>query len=164
VLLLNGVNPNIRDNVIIIINIIIIIIITTHFGTSDISINLYPSFFQLDLDNIFKWTQLWETPLNFEKCFSMHICRPGSHIAPTYTINNIPIQSCKTIKNLGITISYDLSWSHHVQKLASESMFHVHQLHRALRSPSPSTISKLYTSIIRPKLEYANIIWPLTQE
>jgi hypothetical protein len=121
-------------------------------------------YLQLDIDNIFKWTQLWETPLNFEKCFSMHICRPGSHIAPEYTINDIPIQSCKTIKNLGITISYDLSWSHHVQKLASESMFHVHQLHRALQSPSPPTISKLYKSIIRPKLEYANIIWPLTKE
>lgn len=116
------------------------------------------------MDNIFKWTQIWKTPLNIDKCSAMHISRPGSHVDPVYKLNNIDISTCTSIKNLGVTISCDLSWSHHVQKLASESMFQVHQLKRSLISPSISTMSTIYKSILRPKLEYANIIWPLSKD
>jgi hypothetical protein len=123
------------------------------------SITTHPHL-QLDLNCIYTWTQTWQSPLNLDKCRSMHIGRPSTHFDPIYTINGIQIQACTTIKNLGVYLSYDLSWSHHVQTLASETMQCVRQIQHSIHSPSALTISKLYKSIIRPKLEYANIIWP----
>jgi hypothetical protein len=122
------------------------------------TINTHPHL-QLDLNNIYQWTETWKSPLNLAKCFSMHISRPCSHIDPSYTMNNTPITPCKIIKNLGVYLSYDLSWSHHVQTLASETMHLVRQVQHSLPTPTASTISKLYKSLIRPKLEYANNIW-----
>jgi hypothetical protein len=132
-------------------------------NSSSPTVTTHPNL-QTDLNNIYAWAQTWKTPLNLDKCFSMHISRPGSHVDPVYKIGNVNINPCKSIKNLGITISHDLSWSKHVQYLSSETMFQVRQLQRALSSPSPTTIEKIYKSILRPKLEYANIIWPLTKE
>jgi hypothetical protein len=94
----------------------------------------------------------------------MYIGRQSSHHDPIYSINNVPITSCKTIKNLGVYLSYDLSWAYHVQTIASETMHLVRQIQHSVPSPSPSTISKIYKSIIRPKIEYANIIWPPQSE
>jgi hypothetical protein len=114
---------------------------------------------QSDLDKIYSWSKLWHTPLNLEKCFTMHIDRPCSHHHPTYSMNSIPLTPCHTIKNLGVLFSSDLSWSKHIQCLTSSTLRLIRQLHRALPSPSISTIRNLILAIVSPRLEYANIIW-----
>jgi hypothetical protein len=74
-------------------------------------------------------------------------------------MNGIPLTPCSTIKNLGVNFSRDLSWSHHIQCTSASTLRLVRQLHRALPSPSITTIRTLILAIICPRLEYANIIW-----
>ncbi len=80
--------------------------------------------------------------------------RPPSSL-PTYTINNTQIPICTTIKNLGVTVSNDLSWNSHILHVTSAALRLVRQLHRAIPSPSIAMIKQLYVTLIRPKIEYA---------
>jgi hypothetical protein len=59
------------------------------------------------------------------------------------------------IKNLGVTVSNDLSWNSHILHVTSAALRLVRQLHRAIPSPSITMIKQLYVTLIRPKIEYA---------
>lgn len=107
---------------------------------------------------------MWHAPLNLTKCHSMYIGRAINRIDPIYLINGTPISSVTSIKNLGVILESDLSWSPHVQSTASDSMFLLRQIQRAFPSPSPTTVGTLYKSLIRPKIEYANIAWQTSTE
>ena len=91
----------------------------------------------------------------------MIFIRRPSDITPRYYINNVPIPICYEIKNLGVYISNDLSWNSHISQVTSAAYRLVRQLHRALPSPTIDVIKQLYTSIVRPRLEYAHsVIYP----
>ena len=79
---------------------------------------------------------------------------------PTFSVNGFSLERVETFKYLGIQFSSDLSWHSHTKALCKKSRKLVGLLHRnfATHSP-PSVMLKLYKSFIRPKLEYASIVW-----
>ena len=61
----------------------------------------------------------------------------------------------KNIKDLGITIWYNLSWSDHIHELVNKANKVLGVIKRLLGSNSVNEISLLYKSLVRPILEYA---------
>ena len=79
---------------------------------------------------------------------------------PPLSINNTQIERVSSQKLLGIQISHDLSWKEHVNQIvckASKRIYQIVMLKRANVQIDDSV--RIYTTIIRPILEYACQVW-----
>ena len=114
---------------------------------------------QQDIDNTSSWTSINHLTLNSAKCKYMVISRKRQPPTPTDTllVNHSQLEKVTTFKYLGVWISSDLSWSTHVSKVCKNIRRLIGLLYRRFcRYSSPVT---LYTSYIRPHMEYAVPAW-----
>ena len=68
---------------------------------------------QLDVDRLLSWASTWQRRFNPDKCEVLRVTHKRDLSIPTYSLCT-SIKSVKSVKDLGITISSDLSWSEHV--------------------------------------------------
>ena len=65
-----------------------------------------------------------------------------------------------TFKYLRVIISSDLSWSQHIEGICSKAREIIGMLYRRYyQYADSSTLLKLYTSLVRPHVEYAAPVW-----
>jgi hypothetical protein len=82
-----------------------------------------------------------------------------------FYINGVLLEESFEEKDLGIIINPELNWDKQIIKVCSQATQLSKQLSRCFKYKSVDVIKKLYTSLIRPKLEYANTIWsPLSKK
>ena len=60
---------------------------------------------------------------------------------------------------LGLEISKDLTWSHHINKITSKATQMLDIVRRNLYSCSKSVKATAYKTLVRPRLEYCAAIW-----
>ena len=60
---------------------------------------------------------------------------------------------------LGVTLSSDLKWASHVDKITASAKQTLGVIKRNFRHTSKECKARLYCSLVRPKLEYANAAW-----
>ena len=114
---------------------------------------------QEDLDALQRWESDWLMHFHPQKCQTMHITNKRNIIQSTYTIQNHNLKSTNTAKYLGIHIDSTLKWNTHINKTAQRANTTSTFLHRNIRT-CPRKIKHLaYTTLLRPILEYASIIW-----
>ena len=76
-------------------------------------------FLQRDLDAIVEWANMWQLNISISKTFLLHIgSKNPRHV---YSINGTDIVAVDTIKDLGVHVSHDLSWSVNVQKVVKKA-------------------------------------------
>ena len=61
------------------------------------------------------------------------------------------------LKYLGVLISSDLSWSAHIDQIASKARRTLGFIY--YRNVNPSILTKLYLTIVRPMVEYSCAVW-----
>ena len=64
-----------------------------------------------------------------------------------------------SVKDLGITISHDLSWTSHVVEVVNKANKVLGLIKRTIGSADKNVFSTLYKSLVRPILEYASPVW-----
>ena len=118
---------------------------------------------QTDLDSISSWLSSHLLQLNSSKSkYIIFSRKPPSYfdVFPSLSISSSPIERVATFRYLGVLLSSNLSWAPHISSICCKSRrilglifrhFHPHS--------SPSTIIKLYVSLVRPHLEYCSAIW-----
>lgn len=118
---------------------------------------------QDDINKIVDWTKTWQMELNISKCKVMHIGKKNpKHI---YTMqnysNNIatPLETTTQERDLGIIISNDLKLAKQCAKAANTAYSIFGRLKRAFVSRSLHIWKILYTTYIRPHLEFAISAW-----
>ena len=89
----------------------------------------------------------------------MHITNKRNIIQSTYTIHNHNLETTDTAKYLGIHINNTLNWNTHINKNAQRANTTSAFLHRNIRTCPRKTKHLAYTTLVRPILEYASIIW-----
>ncbi len=94
-----------------------------------------------------------------QKCPTMHITNKRNIIQSTYTIHNPNLQTANTAKYIGIHIHSTLNWNTHINKTAQRAKTTSAFLHRNIRTCPRKTKHLAYTTLVRPILEYASIIW-----
>ena len=62
-------------------------------------------------------------------------------------------------KDLGITISHDLSWSLHVVEVVNKANKVLGLIKRTISSVNKEIFSTLYKALVRPILKYASPVW-----
>jgi len=93
---------------------------------------------------------------NPDKSVYMPITRKHNPVLYNYTTDNTAIQQVSSTKYLGITISNDLTWSTHINKITSKALINQSILQRNLKFCLAHVKLKCYNIMIRPILEYAS--------
>ena len=118
---------------------------------------------QNDINKIVDWTKTWQMELNISKCKVMHIGKKNPNT--TYTMRNysdnqpIPLITTTHERDLGIIISNDLKLAKQCAKAANTAYSIFGRLKRAFVSRSLSIWKLLYSTYIRPHLEFAISAW-----
>ena len=100
--------------------------------------------------------------LNPSKCKCMMISRKRSPTLPSVPLllHNLPLSKVNTFKYLGILLSDNLSWSPHIHAICSKARQILGLLYcRFYNFSNSETLVQLYTSLVRPHLEYACPAW-----
>ena len=102
---------------------------------------------------------------NSDKCEVQRITNKRKPIAKNYTIHGKTLELMKNAKYLGLSISHNLSWNHYIGTVTKK----VNNINAFLSTNISSCPSKIkaqcYTTLVRPIMEYACIIWdPATQK
>jgi hypothetical protein len=76
-----------------------------------------------------------------------------------YIINNKILGETLLEKDLGILINSKLDWDDHIVRVCSSANAIAKTIFKCFQHKSVKIIKKLYTSMIRPRVEYANVAW-----
>lgn len=80
-------------------------------------------------------------------------------------ITNFPIKQVTQCKYLGLIIPSNLSWDAHITNIVSVASRWLRFVKQRLKHCTSRTKLVAYTHLVRPLLEYADIIWdPHTQK
>ena len=80
-------------------------------------------------------------------------------VHPTLYFANEPIEIVSNHKHLGVTLSSNISWRAHIVNIYEKASKKLNLLKRFKFKLNRETLSKLYKSLIRPVMEYADVLW-----
>lgn len=110
-----------------------------------------------DLATLKTWTDKWLIKLNVSKCSVLHI--GGSNPQLRYFIGNTELKAVERQNDLGITMTSDLKWAEHVNRVVKKVNSIVYLLKRSFRYITKETFLIIYKTYIRPVLEFAAAVW-----
>ena len=111
---------------------------------------------QQDLKHLESWAKTWGMRFNAKKCYILSTRQKSNYF---HSLDNTILQQVTSNPYLGITISEDLKWSHHINNISKKANSTLGFLHRNLRSCPKSSKRSAYVSLIRPILEYGSVVW-----
>lgn len=116
---------------------------------------------QDDIDRMQRWTEVWNLYFNAEKCKVLHLGKNNPCNNYTMTLNGTTtnIMTCNEEKDLGVTFDKALTFDPHIQNSINKANKMVGLIKRTFTFLDRDTFNKLYKALVRPHLEYGNIIW-----
>ena len=114
---------------------------------------------QDDLDDLTKWENEWSAEFHPDKCKMLRVTNKRKTINHKYHIHGHELENVSEAKYLGVTLTNNMSWKSHIQKIASKANNCRLFLQRNLRKCSAETKLRCYTTYVRPILEYAASVW-----
>lgn len=113
-----------------------------------------------DLKCIYEWTRDWLVTINPDKTKSVTFSvKKLKSVHPTLYFANEPIEIVSNHKHLGVTLSSNLSWRAHIFNVYEKASKKLNLLKGLKFKVNRETLSKLYKSLIRPVMEYADVLW-----
>ena len=118
---------------------------------------------QQDLDNLMKWSHKWQLRFNAGKCKVLHLGRSNQEY--TYCMKDHGsdkienLESSEGEKDLGILVDHELKFSRHVETQVNKANKILGMVRRSYQYLDGETLRMLFTALIRPHLEFANVAW-----
>ena len=116
---------------------------------------------QTAINSMVKWSIKWQLGFNGEKCVMLHLGKNNPN--HKYTImqdNNIidlKVTTCE--KDLGVFIDPLLTYNDHMTKQVKKARGVAAMIFKSIISRSSDILIPLFTALVRPNIEYANVIW-----
>ena len=114
---------------------------------------------QKDLTPLESWSNDWQLKFNIDKCEAMRISKKNDYSSPQYHLCGNQLKVVSEVKDLGIYITSNLSWSMQANKCANKANSVLGFIRRTVGTKIPERFSKLYKSLVRPILEYCSPVW-----
>ena len=112
---------------------------------------------QRDLDAVVLWADKWQLPFSSTKCKSLHIGpRNPCH---TYRMADTLLEQTHTEKDLGIHLDSELKFRKQAAAAAAKGNQLLALIKRSFMCIDTTTLPLLYKTLVRPHLEYGNLIW-----
>ena len=112
---------------------------------------------QEDMKKLSEWSYKWQLPFNIKKCKSLHIGGKNNH--HLYTMNDQELDQVTEEKDLGIIIDENFKFYKHTAAAAKKANFILGLIKRSFASLDSNILPLLYKALVRPHLEYGNLIW-----
>jgi len=114
---------------------------------------------QHDIDTLHSWSSVWQMNFNSQKSHIMSITRQRSKLTRLYRLGTDILSQVDSYPYLGVTISSDLRWHDHINRITSKATRTLNFVRRNVYNCSSEAKSLAYTSLVRPQLEYAAAAW-----
>lgn len=114
---------------------------------------------QQDLDKLVLWEKNWSMQFHPDKCYVLRVTNKRKIVENTYKIHNQELKVVEKAKYLGVTISRNLSWKHHVSNIVAKANSTRIFLQRNLSMTDSETRLVCYKTYVRPICEYASSVW-----
>ena len=115
---------------------------------------------QEDLCKLQEWSTKWLIRFNVSKCVHMSIRpRRTQQTHRRYYLNGECIPRNETTKYLGITLDENLLFDHHIENIIKQANQSLGLIRRNFSKCTKDVKKTLYTTMVRPRLEYACSVW-----
>ena len=118
---------------------------------------------QADLENIMEWAEKWQMRFNADKCHVVHLGSNNPNFS--YYMRNedgtedIELTTSTVEKDLGVQVDDKLTFSKHIECQVNKANRLVGLIRRSFSYMDKETMRQLFTALVRPHLEFANVIW-----
>ena len=115
-----------------------------------------------DLSETINWCNKWRMKLSIPKTEITQFSRAKQvKVLPPLQINNTCLKYNKHPRSLGIHLDEKLDFKHHISKTQDKALRALKVIRevRAISNASSKTLLKLYTTLIRPIMEYGSCVW-----
>ena len=112
---------------------------------------------QTALDRLGEWSNTWQMVFNESKCTVMHLGK--KNIEQTYSLNNVTLSKSVLEKDIGVMVSSNLKPSEQCTRAAQIANVVLGQMCRGVLYRDEKVWVKLYTTYVRPYLEYSTPAW-----
>ena len=112
---------------------------------------------QNDLNALVDWSEKWQLPFNIGKCKCLHIgiCNP----CWKYKMSGRPLEDVDEEKDLGVIIDKDLKFHRQAAAAVKKANSSLGIIKKSFTFLDEETLPLLFKSLVRPHLEYGNVIW-----
>ena len=116
---------------------------------------------QNDLCKLEEWSNIWQLYFNTTKCKVLHIGRNNPELDYKMKLgdSHINLTKCDNEKDLGVTFDKLLTFDVHISNAINKGNKMLGLVKRSFSFLDQSTFLMLYKALIRPHLEYGNLIW-----
>ena len=132
------------------------------------------SLLQEDLQQAITWSQQNKMVLHEDKfellCHSLqksnhlHELPFSNQFYEYLTPSGTTIQPCESVRDLGVLVTPQISWSPNINTIAENSRKLIAWVLSVFKDRSETTLMCLYKSLIRSRLEYCSALWSPTKQ
>ena len=112
---------------------------------------------QRDLDKLSEWSSTWQLPFNVGKCKSLHIGKQNRR--NIYEMSGTKLDQVREEKDLGVVIDDQLKFHKQTAGVIKKANSVLGVIKRCFARHDSSTLPLLFKSMVRPHLEYGNVVW-----
>ena len=110
-----------------------------------------------DLLKLSAWANDWQMSFNTDKCSIIHLGH--QNIKHKYSLCGNVLKDSEEERDLGIIVDSSLKFSEQCNTAVKNANSILGIIRRTIRCKSQNIIKKLYTALVRPKLEYCVQVW-----
>jgi len=112
---------------------------------------------QADLNRIVAWANTWQLKLNAKKCILFRL-QPVLDL-PSYMLNETVLSMPGVVKDLGVYMTPKLDFTYHCNHIANIAFRRCHLILSAFATRDHAFLLRMYTTYVRPLLEYSSQVW-----
>ena len=121
---------------------------------------IYPKVSNDALSAVVAWSKIWQLSLASSKCGSLFLHGKKSHVDnDVLVIDGSPLFTFDTVKDLGVLIDTDLSFSPHIKSIVSKAKQRIYLMFKSFHSRDVALFVFAYKTYILPILDYNSPIW-----
>ena len=114
---------------------------------------------QRDIDKIWEWSKKWKMEFNAKKCHVMEMGKSCRRPTWRYKMGEVEIKRSEDEKDLGVIIQENLQPEKHINGIFESTRRTLMNIRVAFKYMDMGMMKKIMTAMIRPKLEYAAVVW-----
>jgi len=114
---------------------------------------------QRDIDVLVQWSKTWLLSFSVNKCKVLHIGNTAINCNHQYMLQDVELELLEDMRDLGIYVDSKLKFHVHTDIVTNKANRTLGLIHKVFECKDSDIIIKLYKSLVRPLLEYNNVIW-----